>query len=110
MTNIEIGMRCGVYLSRWEYGALCFLSLSESWRQLFAAKKKKKNRLFFFFYIVTYHLVSTNIFQMDKLERLEVKNFKSYKGEQILGPFQQFTAIIGPNGAGNYIWKLQFCE
>eukprot|EP00124_Ichthyophonus_hoferi_P000405 Ihof_evm15s14 gene=Ihof_evmTU15s14 len=34
------------------------------------------------------------------LLRLEVDNFKSYHGQQILGPFKTFTAVIGPNGAG----------
>ncbi|EHB08757.1 Structural maintenance of chromosomes protein 1A [Heterocephalus glaber] len=29
-----------------------------------------------------------------------MENFKSYKGLQIIGPFQRFTAIIGPNGSG----------
>jgi structural maintenance of chromosome 1 len=37
---------------------------------------------------------------MGKLERIEVENFKSYKGKQIIGPFYDFTAVIGPNGAG----------
>ncbi|KAI3889923.1 hypothetical protein MKX03_020225 [Papaver bracteatum] len=32
--------------------------------------------------------------------RLELENFKSYKGLQIIGPFYDFTAIIGPNGVG----------
>ncbi|XP_010262325.1 PREDICTED: structural maintenance of chromosomes protein 1 [Nelumbo nucifera] len=35
-----------------------------------------------------------------KILRLELENFKSYKGQQIIGPFYDFTAIIGPNGAG----------
>eukprot|EP00112_Aurelia_sp_Birch-Aquarium-sp1_P012291 Seg2586.6 transcript_id=Seg2586.6/GoldUCD/mRNA.D3Y31 product="Structural maintenance of chromosomes protein 1A" protein_id=Seg2586.6/GoldUCD/D3Y31 len=33
------------------------------------------------------------------LSRLEVKDFKSYKGKKVI-PFKQFTAIIGPNGCG----------
>ncbi|XP_002735243.1 structural maintenance of chromosomes protein 1A-like [Saccoglossus kowalevskii] len=37
---------------------------------------------------------------MGFLKLLEVENFKSYKGRQIIGPFKPFTAIIGPNGAG----------
>lgn len=37
---------------------------------------------------------------MGKLQRLEVENFKSYAGKQIVGPFDSFTCIIGPNGAG----------
>ncbi|GLU07763.1 hypothetical protein SLE2022_247110 [Rubroshorea leprosula] len=35
-----------------------------------------------------------------KILRLELENFKSYKGQQTIGPFSDFTAIIGPNGAG----------
>ncbi|XP_010519358.1 PREDICTED: structural maintenance of chromosomes protein 1 [Tarenaya hassleriana] len=35
-----------------------------------------------------------------KILRLEMENFKSYKGQQLIGPFMDFTAIIGPNGAG----------
>ncbi|GAA6027216.1 hypothetical protein JCM8097_002493 [Rhodosporidiobolus ruineniae] len=34
------------------------------------------------------------------LDRLEVYNFKSYRGQQTIGPFHSFTAVIGPNGAG----------
>ncbi|SCV74401.1 BQ2448_6833 [Microbotryum intermedium] len=34
------------------------------------------------------------------LNRLELYNFKSYKGRVVLGPFHSFTAVIGPNGAG----------
>ncbi|WKY07639.1 hypothetical protein Q1695_007251 [Nippostrongylus brasiliensis] len=37
---------------------------------------------------------------MGVLETLELENFKSYKGRQIIGPFKRFTAIIGPNGSG----------
>ena len=34
------------------------------------------------------------------LSRIELENFKSYKGKQIIGPFKKFTSIIGPNGSG----------
>ncbi|XP_049850779.1 uncharacterized protein LOC126323906 [Schistocerca gregaria] len=37
---------------------------------------------------------------MDYIEHLEIENFKSYKGHQLVGPFKEFTAIIGANGAG----------
>ena len=37
---------------------------------------------------------------MGKIIQLELTNFKSYKGTQIIGPFDDFTAIIGPNGSG----------
>eukprot|EP00033_Pygsuia_biforma_P002257 GCRY01002501.1.p1 GENE.GCRY01002501.1~~GCRY01002501.1.p1 ORF type:complete len:1250 (+),score=240.32 GCRY01002501.1:83-3832(+) len=35
-----------------------------------------------------------------RIVRLEVDNFKSYKGQQIIGPFKNFSSVIGPNGAG----------
>ncbi|KAL4571973.1 hypothetical protein LXL04_018741 [Taraxacum kok-saghyz] len=35
-----------------------------------------------------------------KIHRIELENFKSYKGHQVIGPFNDFTAIIGPNGSG----------
>lgn len=36
-----------------------------------------------------------------RLVRLELENFKSYHGRQIIGPFEDnFVSIIGPNGAG----------
>ncbi|XP_047229365.1 structural maintenance of chromosomes protein 1A [Girardinichthys multiradiatus] len=37
---------------------------------------------------------------MGFLKLIEIENFKSYKGRQIIGPFHKFTAIIGPNGSG----------
>ena len=37
---------------------------------------------------------------MGRILRLEVENFKSYGGKQVVGPFKRFTAVIGPNGAG----------
>ncbi|OQS04148.1 structural maintenance of chromosomes protein [Thraustotheca clavata] len=37
---------------------------------------------------------------MGRIQRLDVKNFKSYGGKQTIGPFYRFTAVIGPNGAG----------
>ncbi|KAI9008437.1 RecF/RecN/SMC N terminal domain-containing protein [Phycomyces nitens] len=37
---------------------------------------------------------------MGKLVRIEVENFKSYKGHQVIGPFHKFTSVIGPNGSG----------
>lgn len=36
-----------------------------------------------------------------RLAHLEVENFKSYYGKQIIGPFDDnFVCVIGPNGAG----------
>lgn len=33
--------------------------------------------------------------------RLELENFKSYAGKQVIGPFEEnFVCVIGPNGAG----------
>lgn len=37
---------------------------------------------------------------MGRLLRIEIENFKSYRGRHVIGPFEQFTCIIGPNGAG----------
>ncbi|EDR03647.1 condensin complex subunit SMC1 [Laccaria bicolor S238N-H82] len=34
------------------------------------------------------------------LVRIEVCDFKSYRGHQTIGPFRTFTSVIGPNGAG----------
>lgn len=34
------------------------------------------------------------------IDRLVVSNFKSYAGQQVVGPFRTFTAVIGPNGSG----------
>lgn len=34
------------------------------------------------------------------LVSLEITNFKSYRGTQIIGPFKSFSAVIGPNGSG----------
>ena len=33
-------------------------------------------------------------------KQLEIENFKSYAGKQLIGPFDDFTCIIGPNGSG----------
>ena len=38
--------------------------------------------------------------KMGFLKSLELENFKSYKGRQMIGPLKPFTAIIGPNGTG----------
>ncbi|XP_078465757.1 structural maintenance of chromosomes protein 1A-like [Lampetra planeri] len=37
---------------------------------------------------------------MGYLQLIEVENFKSYQGKQIIGPFTRFSAVIGPNGSG----------
>lgn len=34
------------------------------------------------------------------LEKIEISNFKSYKGTYVIGPFDKFSCIIGPNGSG----------
>lgn len=41
---------------------------------------------------------------MGRLLRLEIENFKSYKGKITIGPFKDFTAIIGPNGSGMFTY------
>ena len=40
------------------------------------------------------------------LKYIEVENFKSYRGKQKIGPFNKFTAVIGPNGSGNCINEM----
>src|SRR5436309_1580524 len=44
------------------------------------------------------------------LKFIEVDNFKSYRGKQIIGPLKPFTAIIGPNGSGksNFMDAISF--
>ena len=38
-----------------------------------------------------------------RINRIVLKNFKSYGGRHTIGPFGDFTAVIGPNGAGEAI-------
>lgn len=35
-----------------------------------------------------------------RIDRIEVENFKSYKGKHQIGPFKSFTSVVGPNGSG----------
>ena len=35
-----------------------------------------------------------------RLVHIEVENFKSYRGHHLIGPFYEFTAVIGANGSG----------
>ncbi|TPX51585.1 hypothetical protein SeMB42_g00124 [Synchytrium endobioticum] len=35
-----------------------------------------------------------------RLVQIELKDFKSYRGHQVIGPFYNFMAIVGPNGSG----------
>jgi hypothetical protein len=44
---------------------------------------------------------------MGRIVRIEVENFKTYAGTQTIGPFGNFTAIIGPNGAGMWRRRLE---
>uniref|UniRef100_A0A673CCJ5 Structural maintenance of chromosomes 1B n=1 Tax=Sphaeramia orbicularis TaxID=375764 RepID=A0A673CCJ5_9TELE len=37
---------------------------------------------------------------MGYLRQIDVENFKSWRGKQIIGPFLRFSCIIGPNGSG----------
>ncbi|NWS98734.1 SMC1B protein, partial [Mionectes macconnelli] len=37
---------------------------------------------------------------MGYLKLLVVQDFKSWRGQQVIGPFMRFTCIIGPNGSG----------
>ena len=38
--------------------------------------------------------------QGGRLHSIELTNFKSYGGRRVIGPLGDFSAIIGPNGAG----------
>lgn len=38
--------------------------------------------------------------QKGRVVRLEIEDFKSYRGKEVIGPFKHFTTIIGPNGSG----------
>lgn len=44
------------------------------------------------------------------LKFIELENFKSYCGYQVVGPLKPFTAIIGPNGSGksNFMDAISF--
>ena len=35
-----------------------------------------------------------------RIVKLVVNNFKSYGGVTEIGPFRDFTSVVGPNGAG----------
>uniref|UniRef100_A0A3P8SNC3 Structural maintenance of chromosomes protein n=1 Tax=Amphiprion percula TaxID=161767 RepID=A0A3P8SNC3_AMPPE len=37
---------------------------------------------------------------MSYLKQIEVENFKSWRGKQVIGPFMRFNCIIGTNGSG----------
>jgi hypothetical protein len=45
-------------------------------------------------------IVPANVAKRGRLEHLEIDNFKSYSGKHTIGPFKDFTAVIGPNGSG----------
>jgi len=40
---------------------------------------------------------------------ISVENFKTYKGRHTIGPFKQFTSIVGPNGCGTVALLLLHC-
>lgn len=45
------------------------------------------------------------------ISKIELENFKSYQGTQVIGPLHKcFTAVMGPNGCGksNLIDALMF--
>lgn len=44
------------------------------------------------------------------IDRLEVTNFKSYRGSHVIGPFDKFTAVIGPNGSGTLLRSCLLCR
>lgn len=37
---------------------------------------------------------------MTRLHSVLIKDFKSFRGKHIIGPFSRFTAVVGPNGCG----------
>jgi len=42
-----------------------------------------------------------------RIDRIVLDNFKSYGGRMTIGPFKDFTAVIGPNGSGEQVlWRL----
>jgi len=45
-------------------------------------------------------LLESSLSKIRKISCLEVYNFKSFRDYQYIGPFLQFTSIIGPNGGG----------
>uniref|UniRef100_A0A8C0HEU7 Structural maintenance of chromosomes protein n=1 Tax=Buteo japonicus TaxID=224669 RepID=A0A8C0HEU7_9AVES len=51
---------------------------------------------------------------MGYLKLLVMKDFKSWRGQQVIGPFMRFSCIIGPNGSGksNIVDAVSFviCE
>jgi len=40
--------------------------------------------------------------------RLEVEDFKSYRGHHVIGPLRDFTAVVGLNGSGKFTVYLWF--
>lgn len=45
------------------------------------------------------------------IDRIELENFKSYKGVKVIGPFHKaFNTVVGPNGSGksNFLESLIF--
>ena len=45
------------------------------------------------------------------IDKIELENFKSYKGVKIIGPFHKsFNTVVGPNGSGksNFLESLIF--
>lgn len=45
-------------------------------------------------------MASAKTMETYKLDRVLLRNFKSYAGDQEIGPFSTFSSIVGPNGAG----------
>jgi structural maintenance of chromosome 4 len=45
------------------------------------------------------------------IDKIELVNFKSYKGKKVIGPFHKsFNTVVGPNGSGksNFLESLIF--
>lgn len=47
---------------------------------------------------------------MGYLKQIEIENFKSWRGKQVIGPFMQFNCIIGTNGSGESTFYSQLCS
>ena len=39
-------------------------------------------------------------FRIKRLVQMSVDNFKTFDGRRDIGPFNDFTCIVGPNGGG----------
>eukprot|EP00953_Heterococcus_sp_UTEX-ZZ885_P009453 5564-Heterococcus_DN1.PRE.1 len=82
--------------------------LTKAVLQASRSKNMNSHTLIFFYYAVPHAGSASSMSDddangeargMGRLVRIELENFKSYAGSQTIGPFKDFTAVIGPNGA-----------